>query len=270
MDGSERARRSLSAMEARLAGAPEEERDRLIQVLAADPRSGARSLAHKYSRKGRASVELTAGFRRLGELERRLAEVGYANVGGADEVGRGALAGPLVAAATIMPLEFEDVRLRESKQLSPALRQELYDVITQNALAWYVVSVDPREIDAQGIQAANKRALREAILGMRLVPDFVVVDAFELPGLGIPHLGLKKGDTMSLSVAAASVLAKVTRDRIMVELAGEYPRFRFDQNKGYGTVEHRMAIEEHGPCPVHRRSFAPSSGQLNLGIGGWG
>ncbi|NYI72345.1 ribonuclease HII [Naumannella cuiyingiana] len=189
--------------------------------------------------------------------ERALARAGLAPVAGADEAGRGACAGPLVAAAVILaPTRAGQITgLRDSKLMTPAARERAFDEIRRNALAYAVVAVESTECDRLGMHVANVQALRRALHRLDAAPRFVLTDGFGVDGLGVPGLAMWKGDRVAACVAAASVLAKVTRDRRMAELAVAYPDFGFEVHKGYCTAEHQAALDEHGPCPEHRRRF---------------
>jgi ribonuclease HII len=184
------------------------------------------------------------------------------HIAGIDEAGRGALAGPVVAAAVILPLNdtIETLLLgvNDSKQLTAARRGALFDLICQHALA-YGIGLEPAAvIDQIGILPANKLAMVTAVAQLTPPPEFLLIDGrIRLPQLNIPQKAIVRGDSASLSIAAASILAKVTRDRLMVELDRHYPHYGFAQHKGYGTEFHRAAIAQFGPCPEHRHSFAP-------------
>ena len=186
--------------------------------------------------------------------EALIRQAGFRLVAGADEAGRGACAGPLVAAAVILGSEVPD-GLDDSKRLTPARRDALFDAIyaTARAVAW--VSVEAADCDALGIQQADLGALRGAIAALAPTPDFAVTDGFAVPGLPCPSLGMWKGDQVVQCVAAASIVAKVTRDRIMDELDASYPGYGFAVHKGYATPAHQTALEDLGPCPQHRLSF---------------
>jgi ribonuclease HII len=189
--------------------------------------------------------------------ERALKKVGLAPVAGADEAGRGACAGPLVAGAVIL----SDARsrqisgLRDSKLLTALARDRLYDEITAKALAWSVVAVPPEECDRLGMHVANVMALRRALLRLDLPPTYVLTDGFRVDGLGVPGLAVWKGDRVAACVAAASILAKVTRDRVMAELDLEYPQYAFAVHKGYCTELHQERLDAYGPSPTHRKRF---------------
>jgi ribonuclease HII len=191
----------------------------------------------------------------IDHYEQRLHAEGFGLVAGVDEAGRGALAGPLVAAAVILPEAFETEGLADSKVLSPDQRDLWFGRIRSNALAVAVCRALPRRIDHRGLHVSNLALLRRAVVLLELRPDFVLTDGFALPGMRLPHLSIKKGDAITVSVAAASVIAKVTRDRIMDRYHRRYPEYGFDHHRGYGTASHRAAIAEFGPCPIHRLSF---------------
>jgi ribonuclease HII len=179
-------------------------------------------------------------------------------IAGIDEAGRGPLAGPVVAAAVILPREFRHKTLNDSKQLSPELREEIYVELTNRPdIIWSVGVSDVDVIDAYNILRATWRAMSLALDGLRVKPDHVLIDGLRVPVIRIPQTAIVKGDCKSFSIAAASVIAKVTRDRLMVQIHEQYPQYGFAQHKGYGTPEHLAALEQHGPAPVHRRSFAP-------------
>jgi ribonuclease HII len=193
--------------------------------------------------------------REIGRFERRLRAEGFTLIAGVDEVGRGALAGPLVAAAVILPDGFDVDGLRDSKQLTALQRDEWNGRIRQAAVAVALCRAFPRRIDRRGLHVSNLRLLRQAVCRLAVEPDFVLSDGFHLRAMRWPHLSVKKGDEVCSSVAAASVVAKVTRDRIMERYHRRYPVYGFDHNRGYGTAEHRAAIAAHGPSPIHRLSF---------------
>ncbi|MEW6141776.1 MAG: ribonuclease HII [Chloroflexota bacterium] len=184
---------------------------------------------------------------------------GYTLIAGVDEAGRGALAGPVVASAVILPGNapypwLADVR--DSKQLTPKKREELAPLIQDAAIAWSTGIVPPEVIDMIGIAAATFDAMRQAVKQLSRRPEYVLVDYFTIPRLGIPQKGVVNGDDSCLSIACASIIAKVTRDRIMCELDGDYPGYGFTRHKGYGTAGHLECLQKFGPCRIHRTSFA--------------
>ena len=191
-------------------------------------------------------------------MERALRRRGFGLVAGADEAGRGACAGPLVAAAVVLPpgRRGEITDLRDSKLLTPAMRERVYAEVVARAAAYSVVIVSPGEVDGRGLHVCNITALRRALAGLSTRPEYVLTDGFPVDGLGVPGLAVWKGDQVAACVAAASVVAKVTRDRIMCDLDGVYPRYRFAEHKGYVTPDHSAALREYGPCPEHRFSYA--------------
>ena len=193
----------------------------------------------------------------LAAYEHALARAGLAPVAGIDEAGRGACAGPLVVAAVVLDrTAIKRVgELADSKLLSPAAREEAYGRIAAHALDWHVTTVPHTEIDAIGLHVCNVEGMRRACAGLRARPGYVLTDGFPVQGLGTPALAMWKGDRVAASVAAASIVAKVTRDRMMRELDERYPVYGFGRHKGYVTGEHLRALAEHGPSPVHRRSF---------------
>lgn len=191
----------------------------------------------------------------LGRYEAALWAQGFERVAGVDEAGRGALAGPLVAAAVILPPEFDTVGIRDSKVLSAEQRERQYARITA-ACAVAVAKAEPGALDERGLHRSNIALLRRAARALEPEPDYALTDGFPVPRMPCPALSIKKGDAVSASVAAASIIAKVTRDRIMARLDRRYPAFGFAQNKGYGTPEHRAVLARLGPSPQHRLSFA--------------
>ncbi len=196
------------------------------------------------------------------EAERRLWALGYFYVAGVDEAGRGPWAGPVVAAAVILPPQREDLEealagVDDSKRLTPAGREVLYARIMDVALAVGVGEASHREIDDLGIVPATRLAMQRAIAALSHPPDYLLLDHIRLPEVNLPQESFTRGDARVLSIAAASIVAKVTRDRIMEELDARYPGYGFAQHKGYGTAAHREALRRLGPSPIHRRTWAP-------------
>lgn len=189
--------------------------------------------------------------------ERALRRVGLEHVAGADEAGRGACAGPLVAAAAVLPASKAGIvpGLADSKLLTEAARERCYAQVVRRALAWSVVVVPPAECDRLGMHVANIEALRRAVARLDVRPSYVLTDGFPVDGLPAPALAMWKGDRVAACVAAASVLAKVTRDRIMTRLHDDHPAYGFAVHKGYITPSHSTALTEHGPCAEHRLRF---------------
>ena len=188
-------------------------------------------------------------------LENALRRGGYLHVAGVDEVGRGCLAGPVVAAAVVLDPDRHIPGVCDSKAVPAVERERLYDVIVRYAVAWAVAESDPSEIDRLNIHQASLRAMQRAILALNPPPDIVLVDAFRVPELPMPQRGVKHGDRRCSAIAAASIVAKVTRDRQMLELHGRDPRYGFDRHKGYATAVHLDAVARFGYSDVHRRSF---------------
>ena len=192
-------------------------------------------------------------------IENALGRLGLAHVAGVDEVGRGCLAGPVVAAAVILDPGRHIAGLRDSKLVPPAARSRLYDTITGRSMAWAVAAVEPAEIDRINIHRASLAAMREAVMALLPLPDVVIVDAFRIPDLPLPQRGIVKGDRRCAAIAAASIVAKVHRDRLMDALHATDPRFGFDRHKGYATADHLEAVARFGYSTAHRRSFRPPS-----------
>ena len=189
------------------------------------------------------------------EFEEKAWAQGFSAVCGVDEAGRGPVAGPVCAAAVILPGGIQIEGLNDSKKLSEKKREALFEVITEKALAWSVSLVDEKTIDEINILQATYRAMRQAVEGLTSPADFVYVDGNRSEGLSLPHECVVSGDAKVPSVAAASILAKVTRDRLMRQFAEQYPAYGFEKHKGYGTAAHMEAIRQLGPCPIHRRTF---------------
>jgi len=190
-------------------------------------------------------------------MENALRREGYGAVAGVDEVGRGCLAGPVVAAAVILHPHRSIPGVRDSKLASEAQRGRLFELILRHALAWSVAAADPREIDRLNIHQASLRAMQRAVVDLRPAPDIVLVDAFRIPDLPMPQRAVPQGDRRCAAIAAASIVAKVVRDRQMQDLHATDPRYGFDRHKGYATADHLRAVARFGYSDVHRRSFRP-------------
>ena len=190
-------------------------------------------------------------------LENALRRMGFVYVAGVDEVGRGCLAGPVVASAVVLDPERYIPRICDSKTVTALERDRLYERITREAICWSVVGVDPGEIDRINIHQASLRAMQRAVLALAPLPDMVLVDAFRIPDVPMAQRGVVHGDTRCTAIAAASIVAKVTRDRAMLELHGRDPRYGFDRHKGYATRDHLDAMSRFGYSDAHRRSFRP-------------
>lgn len=196
------------------------------------------------------------------EYENELYEKGITLVAGVDEVGRGPLIGPVVAAAVILPKGFYHPGIKDSKKLSEKKREELYKVITENALSIGVGTVSEEVIDEVNIYEATKTAMKEAINSLAIPPEHVLIDAMKLD-LKMPSTSIIKGDALSESIAAASIIAKVTRDHLLMKMDEEYPMYDLKNNKGYGTKKHLEALEKYGACKYHRKSYSPVTKVLN-------
>lgn len=247
-------RRSMEEIREILSGSPSPD---MIESLEHDPRKGVASLLRGWRRAAERDRRTAA---RAAELYRPLMgalQRGYRFIGGIDEAGRGPLAGPVVAACVVLPPE-PLLAVDDSKVLTPAQREGLYGEILTHALGWGLGMVSAHEIDELNIYRATRRAMVLAFEACRpQAPDFLYVDAMKLPEVSVIQSSLIHGDSLCAPISAASILAKVTRDRIMMEEAEKYPQFGFDRHKGYGAPEHLAALERHGPCPIHRMSFAP-------------
>ena len=189
------------------------------------------------------------------EYENLLKEKGYSLICGVDEAGRGPLAGPVFAAAVILPEGLDDLGINDSKKLSEKKRDALFDLICEKAVAYSIASASEKEIDEINILNATFLAMKRAVEGLKVKPDFALIDGNRKPNTGIEEMPLVKGDAKSISIAAASILAKVSRDRCLLELDKEYPEYLFSKHKGYPTKLHYEKIKEHGISPVHRLSF---------------
>lgn len=198
--------------------------------------------------------------------ENQLRAAGHAIVAGIDEAGRGPLAGPVTVAAVVLPSDFTHAVLNDSKQLTEKKREAIYEEIKADPrIRWHCCVIEPGEIDRINILQATWEGMRRSALALDPRPDAVLIDGKPVKKYPLPQVALVKGDSLSFSIAAASVIAKVTRDRIMLRLAEEFPHYGFEVHKGYPTPKHLAALKEHGPCPQHRRSFGPVA-QLELNL----
>ena len=217
------------------------------------------TILRRYERTQRERERLDAMY----VYERAAVAAGHMLVAGVDEAGRGPLAGPVAVAAVILPQEAHLPRINDSKKLSAAVREELFAQISDIAIPYHVALIDAETIDRMNILQATRMGMYEAIAALTPAPDEVLVDAVELPKLSMPSQSIIKGDAKSVSIAAASILAKVTRDHLMEQYDTEYPHYGFAKHKGYGTQEHIDAIRKYGVCPIHRKSFEPIRSMLN-------
>lgn len=192
------------------------------------------------------------------DYETKLINQGFKLIAGVDEVGRGSLAGPIAAASVILDHDkIDDLQdVKDSKLLTPEKRDQLYDLIISCSICHHVTMLSNEFIDVNGLTIANKTVLREAVNGLKVKPDYILCDAFAVDGMSAPALSLIKGDKVSISIAAASIVAKVTRDRFMIKLHEKHPEYKFNENKGYSSDAHWEALRIHGPSTVHRISYA--------------
>ena len=217
-----------------------------------DSRAGAQRLARRWEREAKERTRVEALYRH----EFLARDEGCALVAGVDEAGRGPLAGPVVVAAVILPMGLFLPHLNDSKRLSATVREELFSAIMESAVAVEIVSISEKIIDEKNIYQATKQGMHEAVAALQPQPQRVLIDAVPLQ-LPMPSISLVHGDAQSATIAAASIAAKVTRDRLMVMYDEQYPQYGFKKHKGYGTAEHLEALQKYGPCPLHRRSFEP-------------
>ncbi len=226
------------------------------ELLRADQRQGVFNLLRSYQRRKQRNSAEEARLQKMLIEENYLLEQGFKVVAGTDEAGRGPLAGPVVAAAVVLdPFNLTISGLNDSKKLSKKMREKLFEQIVINARSYAIASASRAEIDQHNIHAASFLAMNRALVKLSPEPDFILVDGFMIKGCPFRQKAIKGGDALSMSIAAASVLAKVARDKIMDDLHEKYSQYGFNQNKGYGTEEHRQALKQFGPCPEHRRSF---------------
>ncbi len=197
-------------------------------------------------------------------IEQTLFNAGIVNVAGVDEAGRGPCAGPLVVAAVILkdPFSKELSQVKDSKELTEAKREQLFEIIIENCIDYNIVEITPDEIDQLGLHKCNIEGMRRAVMGLKTSAEYVLTDGYPIPGLTIPNLSVWKGDRVAISISAASILAKVYRDRIMIELDKKYPNYGLASHKGYITALHTDAIKKYGVLPIHRKSFANISAIL--------
>ena len=197
-------------------------------------------------------------------IEQTLFNAGIINIAGVDEAGRGPCAGPLVVAAVILKDPFSKVlsQVKDSKELTEAKREQLFEIIIENCIDYNIVEISPVEIDQLGLHKCNIEGMRRAVMGLKTSAEYVLTDGYPIPGLTIPNLSVWKGDKVAISISAASILAKVYRDRIMIELDKKYPNYGLANHKGYITALHTDAIKKYGVLPIHRKSFANISAIL--------
>ena len=245
--------KSISEIKIEFEQAGEQQWEALCQEYETDSRTGVKNLTARYRKKQQALVQERERLEVMKTFERKYAD--YSFICGIDEVGRGPLAGPVVAGAVILPKECEILYINDSKKLSAAKRDELYDEIIDKAVAVGLGMASPVRIDEINILQATYEAMRQAIGNLKVKPDLLLNDAVTVPEVVIPQVPIIKGDAKSVSIAAASIVAKVTRDRLMEEYDKVLPGYGFASNKGYGSAEHIKALQTLGPTPIHRRSF---------------
>lgn len=249
---------SIKDAEKRIREARRDQLADVIRELEKDERAGVRKLVEKYYKEQEKQKAEYARVEAMKAYERKYDE--YAFIGGVDEVGRGPLAGPVVTCAIILPKDCTILYVNDSKKLSEKKREELYPEILDKAIAYGIGIVPPERIDEINILQATYEAMRLAIAKLDPQPELMLNDAVTIPGISIRQVPIIKGDAKSQTIAAASIVAKVTRDRMMAEYDKQYPGYDFAGNKGYGSQEHIAALKKLGPCPIHRRSFIHSFG----------
>ncbi len=245
--------KKIGTIKEQLAATPDGKLPAFIQEFASDERTGVQKLVETARKR---YEKLEAEIARTEALKKYEKEYdNYTYICGIDEVGRGPLAGPVVAGAVILPKECDILYINDSKKLSAAKREELYDVIMEKAIATGIGMVGPERIDEINILQATYEAMRQAIGKLDPAPDLLLNDAVTIPNVSIRQVPIIKGDAKSISIGAASIIAKVTRDRLMETYEDMYPLYGFARNKGYGSAEHIAAIQKYGPTPIHRRTF---------------
>lgn len=245
--------KSVNEIKAEIKAASIEEYSRLYQIYGDDQRTGVQKLLSQCRKKEEALQKEKLRTEEMKKYEHKYEHLGY--LCGIDEVGRGSLAGPVVACAVILPKDCNILYLNDSKQLTAGKREELYDIILREAVSVGIGMVGPARIDEINILQATYEAMREAVSRLSVVPQLLLNDAVTIPEVQIPQVPIIKGDTKSVSIAAASIVAKVTRDRMMTENDAVMPEYGFASNKGYGSASHMEAIRKYGPSPIHRASF---------------
>ena len=244
---------SIQEIKERFKNTPIQELPAFCEIYRADERKGVQKLVEQGHKRIQALEQEKERLKQMREFEREYEHSGY--ICGIDEVGRGPFAGPVVAGAVILPPDCEILYVNDSKQLSEKMREQLYDEIMEKAVSVAVGYASPQRIDEINILQATYEAMREAVSKLDVTPQILLNDAVTIPQITIPQVPIIKGDAKSISIAAASVVAKVTRDRLMREYDKIMPEYGFASNKGYGSKEHIEAIKKYGPTPIHRRSF---------------
>lgn len=245
--------RSIAEIKGILSGLEIKDLQGFIAEFSSDERAGVQALVNKAQKKITDYEKELERTYKLQEFERKYSDRNY--ICGIDEVGRGPLAGPVVAGAVILPKDCDILYINDSKKLSEAKRNELFEIIMEKAVCAKTALVGPNVIDDINILQATYEAMKKAIASLDPQPDLLLNDAVNIPGVTIPQVGIIKGDAKSISIGAASIIAKVTRDAIMVEYDKLYPEYDFASNKGYGSAKHIEALKKYGPCPIHRMTF---------------
>ena len=244
---------SIASIREVLNNTKETELNQFIVTYFSDERAGVKALVEKAKKKMQAYNDELLRTYNLQEYERKYSDFQY--ICGIDEVGRGPLAGPVVAGAVILPKDCNILYINDSKKLTAAKREELAEIIFEKAICAKTALVSPAEIDELNILQATYKAMRQAISELNPQPDLLLNDAVNIPGVNFKQVPIIKGDAKSISIGAASIIAKVTRDAMMVEYDKIYPEYDFASNKGYGSKSHIKALKKYGPCPIHRQSF---------------
>lgn len=244
---------SIREIEALFAACAPENRSALYEQFASDERGGVQKIIAKYQKQDEKLLQELKRLEQMRAYENQYSQYEY--ICGIDEVGRGPLAGPVVAGAVILPKDAQILYINDSKKLSAKKREELYEEIMDKAIAVGVGMSSPQRIDEINILQATYEAMRKAIAELKVQPDILLNDAVTIPEIVFPQVPIIKGDAKSMSIAAASIIAKVTRDHMMEEYENIYPGYDFASNKGYGSAKHIQALKEIGPTPIHRRSF---------------
>lgn len=247
-------RKTVAQIRQELIECDDEQREVLLAVYSQDDRKGVIQLLESVRKRKEFIREEKLRLEEMRVFEKNYSEE-YISICGVDEAGRGPLAGPVVAGACILPPQAEIFYLNDSKKVNKNIRKRLFREIQEKSLAHGVGIVSPERIDEINILQATYEAMRLAVEQMELSPDLLLVDAVTIPDIDIRQVGIIKGDEKSVSIAAASILAKVTRDQLMIQYDQVYPEYGFASNKGYGSAAHIAALKKYGPCPIHRRSF---------------
>ena len=246
--------KAINEIKAELEQASWEQRKLLLSEYGKDSRKGVQNLVIQYRKRAKALFQELERLDGMRVFEKKYSPQ-YLQICGIDEAGRGPLAGPVVAGACILPENAQILYLNDSKKLSAKKRELLYDEICEKAVAYSIGIASPQRIDEINILQATYEAMQQAIAGLHVTPDLLLVDAVRIPNVPMKQVGIVQGDARSVSIAAASILAKVTRDRMMLELDSAYPEYGFVKHKGYGSAMHIQAIKEYGPSPIHRKTF---------------